>query len=839
MAALDASATAHSPALRTLLLLDLCDSTQLVERMGDQRAAELFRRHDRLVRSLLAEQHGREIDKTDGFLLLFERPVQAIGFALQYQRRLREFAQDTGAAMAARIGIHVGDVMVWDNSAEDIAQGAKPVEVEGLAKPVAARMMGLALPGQILLSKVAADLARRGMSELGELAARAQLIDHGLYRFKGVDEAQAVIEVGEAGVAPLQAPPGGGKAQRARPWWRTPIALTAEAVIAIALLVGVGWVVLKPESGIAFEARDWVVVADVQNVTGNDDLTASMDVAFRQGLAQSQFVNLVSAEQRRSALQRMRLDPDKVAVGRDVAVELAQREQVRAVLLPTLSRSPNGLRFALEVIDPQTGVSVWTTQQEAQDESGLLPAIDEILADLRQKLGESLKDIEISKPLAQVTTSDMEALRTYSIGRQRFEQLRYGEASQLFKRARELDPEFAMAYLSEGIVYAVTGRREEAGQLFNSAKQHADRLSSREELYVDAMLAFTDRPAESVEKWRLFANLYPGQYSGQNNAGLLLWQVQNDCQQAERFFGEVIAGRHPMREYTIAFDAHCKLWLGQHEAALTGFRSLQGAAGSITYGVIDALSVLGEQAEIDRRLAEPVQDVASLFQLERLARGATALADRGDVAGARALLMKLERDANSHQLKGSAARARLGLAALEVYLGEPSKARQLLQQAAEAELALIGAVANQHDPERHLLLLSLLADQLDPSWRTEQWLRAAEAALVGRDVFDLQQLLSLVQILHRYRSGTPESLNELNQLITGRELVAVHVLRMRLGLASNRTDLAQDSARWLVEHHGRMYGEYNGLFAAQIPNVLERKRAIALLAPSPGAANRD
>ena len=83
---------------------------------------------------------------------MFERPVQAAAFALAYQRALRELATDAGQALRARVGIHVGEVMAWQNSAEDIARGAKPIEVEGLAKPVAARLMGLALPGQVLLS---------------------------------------------------------------------------------------------------------------------------------------------------------------------------------------------------------------------------------------------------------------------------------------------------------------------------------------------------------------------------------------------------------------------------------------------------------------------------------------------------------------------------------------------------------------------------------------------------------------------------------------------------------------------------------------------------------------
>src|SRR5690348_18356069 len=81
-----------TPRLRTLVVCDIADSTALVERMGDQNAANIIRKHDRLARALIERHQGREIDKTDGFLLLFERPIQAVAFALDYQRGLKHMS---------------------------------------------------------------------------------------------------------------------------------------------------------------------------------------------------------------------------------------------------------------------------------------------------------------------------------------------------------------------------------------------------------------------------------------------------------------------------------------------------------------------------------------------------------------------------------------------------------------------------------------------------------------------------------------------------------------------------------------------------------------------------
>ncbi|HKZ10580.1 MAG TPA: adenylate/guanylate cyclase domain-containing protein, partial [Rhodanobacteraceae bacterium] len=109
-----------TPQLRTLVVCDIADSTALVERMGDQNAANIIRKHDRLARALVEQHRGREIDKTDGFLLMFERPIQAAAFALDYQRGLKHMSAAEGVVVRARVGIHMGDVVVWENAPEDV-----------------------------------------------------------------------------------------------------------------------------------------------------------------------------------------------------------------------------------------------------------------------------------------------------------------------------------------------------------------------------------------------------------------------------------------------------------------------------------------------------------------------------------------------------------------------------------------------------------------------------------------------------------------------------------------------------------------------------------------------
>lgn len=186
--------------IRALLLTDVVDSTQLSSRLGDREMAVLWAAHDRVARDLLPPHGGREIDKTDGMLLMFERAGDALAYAQAYHAAL----VGLNVPLQARAGLHVGPVILRENAPEDVARGAKPLEVDGLAKPTAARVMALARGGQTLLS---ADAMQALAAEQAQVSAQS----HGFWKMKGVDEPMELFEVGGAFAA---AAPDGEKSYR-------------------------------------------------------------------------------------------------------------------------------------------------------------------------------------------------------------------------------------------------------------------------------------------------------------------------------------------------------------------------------------------------------------------------------------------------------------------------------------------------------------------------------------------------------------------------------------------------------------------------------------------------
>ncbi len=201
-----------------LLLTDLVDSTQLSQAAGDAEMARWWAAHDRAARDLLPIWRGREIDKSDGLFLLFESVLDALSYALAYHRVLATL----GLPLKARVGVHVGPVTLRENPPADILRGAKPLEVEGLAKPTVARVMAVATGGQTLLTADAcAELLAGLRAELHATTpgrAAPRLLSHGFWRLRGLAEPIELFEAGDDdaddGGAPFTPPPDGAKAYR-------------------------------------------------------------------------------------------------------------------------------------------------------------------------------------------------------------------------------------------------------------------------------------------------------------------------------------------------------------------------------------------------------------------------------------------------------------------------------------------------------------------------------------------------------------------------------------------------------------------------------------------------
>ena len=818
---------AISSVLRTVLLCDWADSTHLIETLGDTRAVGLMQKHDQFLRDTLLVTHGRLIDKSDGILALFERPIQALDFALRYQHQMRLWGAEYQQAIQARIGIHVGDVMTWENAPDQIAAGAKPLEVEGFAKPIAARLMGLAMPGQILLSGMAQSLAHRAQLELGERGQKLRWILHGRYTFKGVPAPMLVHEVGDPEFSPLRAPPSTQKAWREIPLWRRPPILALEILLTTGLIGGFIWSTFQSPPAIAFYERDWIVMGDLQNLTREKMFDDSLDTALRIGLEQSAYVNVISDNQEQDALKRMQREGQRI--DRQTGAELALREGAKALVLPTLTEVGGHLRVTAEVIDPTTGVTVYSESADAKNANAILPALDAVLEKLRTRLGESISLVDKSKPLQQVTTPSIEALRAYTLGQEAKKEGRLIEARNLNTTALTLDKDFALAYIALGSLDYIENNHIGAQKNWSIAETKRTRLSLRETMWLDATSNVFSPPKVMLPKWKALVAMYPDEYLAYYNYAYFSLSDNLDYQGGLDFLTPAYATQNPNRSAAYYLKGVLSLALNKSSEAKKAFEQSQTLSAS-SYNIDHAAAYAAERNYDEALKILEQQDSSgtktpSLYQQQ--ARLMYSL-DQGHWQEAITQANQIQKisKTESPELLFNFRRMELTLrsyhpnsnftADLKAYIDDINRELNQDRMAPRSNnlfnLMSAGIMAvRRNELDTAIAIHYQLKNEVEQSGQPK--LISMSACLESEILLKQRNIKNALLILNTH-------------IQQGNELYYSHALRSRALMAGGQDKLALQEVEWLVAHRGRAYVELNNQSLWDPSNIIESNLAI-------------
>jgi DNA-binding winged helix-turn-helix (wHTH) protein/tetratricopeptide (TPR) repeat protein len=293
------------------------------------------------------------------------------------------------------------------------------------------------------------------------------------------------------------------------------------AVVAIAVVATSFYLVRSRSSGptAVLTDKDSVLIADFTNTTGDEVFDGTLRQAVAVELEQSPFLNIVSEERVRETLRYIGRSPDE-RVTRDLAREIAQRQGVKALLIGSIASLGRHYVINLEAVSAASGDTIAREQAEAESRERILARLGEAVRRLREKLGESLSSIErFSAPIEQATTPSLDAFKAYDLGRRKHFDGQYFEAIPLYRRAVELDPDFAMAYAALGITYGTAREYELAAQFSQRAFELRDRVSERERFYISAryymdVLDDGDRAIEVLELWK---QTYPRDFAPRTN----------------------------------------------------------------------------------------------------------------------------------------------------------------------------------------------------------------------------------------------------------------------------------------------------------------------------------
>jgi DNA-binding winged helix-turn-helix (wHTH) protein/tetratricopeptide (TPR) repeat protein len=352
------------------------------------------------------------------------------------------------------------------------------------------------------------------------------------------------------------------RAERTR--W-TAIALVALAIVTVAISY---LTQARPSARTAaFTDKDSVLIADFANTTGDEVFDGTLRQAMAVQLGQSPFLNIVSEERVRETLRYMGRPPDE-RVTRDLAREIAQRQGVKALLAGSISTLGRHYVINLEAVSAATGEPFVREQVEAESRENVLGRLGEAATRLREKLGESIGSIEkFAAPIEQATTPSLEAFKAYDLGRQRHFSGQYFEAIPLYRRAVELDPNFAIAYAALGITYGTAREYDLAAQFSQRAFDLRERVSERERFYISAryymdVLDDGDRAIEVLELWK---QTYPRDFVPRTNLAARYTAIG----QHERALEEAREGVRLNPDAGVAYAslAHSSICLGRYQDA--------------------------------------------------------------------------------------------------------------------------------------------------------------------------------------------------------------------------------------------------------------------------------
>jgi pentatricopeptide repeat protein len=240
-------------------------------------------------------------------------------------------------------------------------------------------------------------------------------------------------------------------------------------------VLGIGPVGTLLAAGV-LEKQARVILADFSNRTADTTLGPSVTDAFRVDLAQSRVVRLVDASVIGEVLRRMERDPSTlldVTLGR----EIAEREGITAVVSGEIGPVGQGYVLSANVLSAVDGMVLAAVRETAADDAGIIPAIDRLSGKLRERIGESLKDIRANEPLERVTTGSFDALKKYSQALRAEEGGEIPRALTLLREATGLDSTFAMAYRKLAVILQNVGAaRSEVMAATTKAFDNRDRL---------------------------------------------------------------------------------------------------------------------------------------------------------------------------------------------------------------------------------------------------------------------------------------------------------------------------------------------------------------------------
>jgi tetratricopeptide (TPR) repeat protein len=262
--------------------------------------------------------------------------------------------------------------------------------------------------------------------------------------------------------------------------------------------------------------KDWILITDFENQTGDDVFDQSLSTALEVSIQQSSFVNVLPRTRINETLKRMGKEQTEI-IDEETGIEIAQREGIAVIVTCNISLIGDIYLLTARVVDVNTKKVLKTETFQADGKNEVLVSLDNLTRKIRRDLGESLKEINHDiVPLPEATTSSIDALKCLVKGNEAWSRDgQLAEAEDLFLKAIELDPEFAMAHAYLGSLYYWENNRTKGEEHFTRALNLSGRLTEKEKLWIQVRVeGFRGNYEKAAVQCNIFLRNYPSSSEG-------------------------------------------------------------------------------------------------------------------------------------------------------------------------------------------------------------------------------------------------------------------------------------------------------------------------------------
>jgi eukaryotic-like serine/threonine-protein kinase len=536
----------------------------------------------------------------------------------------------------------------------------------------------------------------------------------------------------------------------------TPRIMAASVLLVVSLVTATWWLTRTPPPPTQHPPVT-VLVADVDNQTGEAVLDGTLEPALATALEGASFVSAYKRDSARTIGAQLRPGSKKLdeALARLVAV----REGVNVVIASAVRRERNGYRLSTKAVDAATGKAIADRDVVVANRDAVLAAIGKLTVPIRKALGDTTPQSKQLAAAETFTAGSLEAAHEYSLG-QELQQTNPQQAIKHYQNAVQLDPKLGRAFAGLAVTSITLKKRDDADKYYKTALSLVDHMSEREKLrtlgnYYGAFVHNYDRAVESFES---LVSLYPGDDVAFNNL-------------------------------SVAYGF--KLQFAKAAAAIKRARDLNPASIKYQFNYVTYLLYAGDFAtavtEGQRIVREHPEYQKTYLPL------ALAMLARGDVDGARDVYAKLE--------KINPSVAAIGKADTEMYFGRNKTALTILQN---------GIAADERDRNEGEMALKYVAkaDALVALGQKPQASQAAKQAAQLSSDESVQFPAARALIAAGDEQAAEKIAAALDNTLQTQSRSYAQLIRAEIALAHKRYAEAIDGARAAQKQHDSWISQF-------------------------------